>query len=135
MTWTNRILIGVVGLATLVFLGFSLFKTQIATQAFDRAIDQNAGVDRSVALPDGLHIYMCGTGSPMPDPARAGPCLGVLAGQKAFVFDVGAGSPRNLGSMGFPTARLDGCCQSNANQSPNFAGQQFLGSDQLSPLE
>lgn len=108
MIWVKRILIVLIGMAVLAFLGFNLFKTQIASRAFERAIDQNAGVDRSAALPDGLHVYMCGTGSPMPDPARAGPCLGVLAGHKAFVFDVGAGSPRNLGSMGFPTARLDG---------------------------
>jgi len=106
MIWARRILIGLAGLAVLAFLGFNLFKTQIATRAFDRAIDQNAGVDRSAALPDGLHVYMCGTGSPMPDPARAGPCIGVLAGDKVFVFDVGAGGPRNLGAMGFPTARL-----------------------------
>ncbi|MEO9971332.1 MAG: MBL fold metallo-hydrolase [Hyphomonadaceae bacterium] len=106
MIWVKRILIGLIVVAALAFLAFNLFKTQIATRAFDRAIDQNAGVDRSAALPDGLHVYMCGTGSPMPDPARAGPCIGVLAGDKVFVFDVGAGSPRNLGAMGFPTARL-----------------------------
>lgn len=107
MVWVKRILIILVSLAALAFLGYNLFKTQIATRAFDRAVDQNAGVDRSAALPDGLHVYMCGTGSPMPDPARAGPCIGVLAGEKVFVFDVGAGGPRNLGAMGFPTARLD----------------------------
>jgi len=106
MSWIKRILIGLVILAALAFVGFNLFKTQIATRAFDRAVEQNAGVDRSAALPDGLHVYMCGTGSPMPDPARAGPCIGVIAGKTVFVFDAGAGSPRNLGSMGFPTARL-----------------------------
>ena len=66
-----------------------------------------AGVNRSADLPDGLHVYMCGSGSPLADPNRAGPCIGVLAGQKAFVFDVGAGSVRNLGLMGFPIAQLD----------------------------
>jgi len=107
MIWVKRILIGLAGLAVVAVIAFTLFKTQIAERAFDRAIDQNAGVDRSAALPDGLHVYMCGTGSPMPDPTRAGPCLGVIAGDKAFVFDVGAGGPRNLGSMGFPTGRLE----------------------------
>jgi ribonuclease Z len=43
----------------------------------------------------------------MPDATRAGPCLGVLAGDKAFIFDVGSGGVRNLGSMGFPMARLE----------------------------
>ena len=107
MIWIKRILIGLAGLAVIAFIGFNLFKIQIAERAFNRAIDQNAGVDRSAALPDGLHVYMCGTGSPMPDPGRARPCLGVLAGNRVFVFDVGAGGPRNLGAMGFPTARLE----------------------------
>lgn len=106
MTWLRRLLIVLAGLAIVAIIGFNLFKAQIAERAFERAIDRNAGVDRSAALPDGLHVYMCGTGSPMPDASRAGPCLGVLAGDKAFVFDVGSGGPRNLGSMGFPIARL-----------------------------
>ena len=107
MVWVKRGLIGVLALAVLGFVGFNVFKTQIAERAFHRAIDQNAGVDRSAVLPDGLHVYLCGTGSPMPDATRAGPCLGVLAGERALVFDVGSGGARNLGSMGFPMARID----------------------------
>lgn len=74
---------------------------------FERAVDNRAGVDRTVRLPDGLHTFVCGSGSPMPDPERAGPCLAVLAGQRGFVFDAGSGSVRKLGSMGFPMDRLD----------------------------
>ncbi len=107
MIWLKRGLIGLLGLAVIAFIGFNLFKTQIAERAFQRAIDQNAGVDRSASLPDGLHVYLCGTGSPMPDATRAGPCLGVLAGDRAYVFDVGSGGTRNLGAMGFPLAKLD----------------------------
>lgn len=107
MIWLKRILIGAAGLALVAIVGFNVFKTQIAERAFQRAVDQNAGIDQSAALPDGLHVYLCGTGSPMPDTSRAGPCLGVLAGDRAFVFDVGSGGARNLGSMGFPIARLE----------------------------
>ena len=107
MIWMRRGLIGLVTLVLLAFIGFNLFKKQIATRAFERAIDRNAGVDPSAALPDGLHVYLCGTGSPMPDATRAGPCLGVLAGERAYVFDVGSGGTRNLGSMGFPTGRIE----------------------------
>lgn len=106
MIWFKRILISIIALAGIAFIGFHLFKTQIAMRAFEGVIDKNAGVDRSASLSDGLHVYLCGTGSPMPDPSRAGPCLGVLAGDDAFIFDVGAGGPRNLGTMGFPIARL-----------------------------
>lgn len=107
MIWLRRGLIGLMLLLVLGLIVFNIFRDQFVEQAFHRALDRNAGVDRSLALPDGLHVYMCGTGSPMPDATRAGPCLGVLAGDRAFVFDIGSGGSRNLGSMGFPLARID----------------------------
>lgn len=107
MSWLWRGLIGLIVLAALAFLGFNLFKKQLAARAFDRVVEERIGVDQSEALPDGLHVYLCGTGSPMPDATRAGPCLGVLAGERAYIFDVGSGGVRNLGSMGFPIAKLE----------------------------
>ncbi|MEM7768357.1 MAG: MBL fold metallo-hydrolase [Pseudomonadota bacterium] len=108
MRWLIRLGIGLVGLGVVGALAFNLFKPQIASRLYDRAVEQRVGVDRTADLPDGLHVYLCGTGSPMPDANRAGPCLGVLAGEKGYVFDVGSGGVRNLGSMGFPIARLEG---------------------------
>lgn len=108
MIWIRRLVIGLAVLTILTFAGFNVFKKQISTWAFNRAADRNAGVDRSASLEDGLHVYICGSGSPMADATRAGPCLGVLAGDRAFVFDAGSGSVRNLGTMGFPIGRLEG---------------------------
>lgn len=107
MAWWKRIAIGLVGIAVLGFLGFNVFKKQIATMIFERVLDQRAGIDPSAALPDGLHVYLCGTGAPLPDVTRAGPCLGILAGDRAYVFDIGSGGARNLGAMGFPTGRIE----------------------------
>ena len=107
MIWLKRGAIVVAALVVLAVLVFNLFKAQIAERAFESAVDRNAGVDRSAELPDGLHVYVCGAGSPMPDTSRAGPCLGVLAGQRAYIFDVGSGGTRNLGSMNFPFDRLE----------------------------
>lgn len=84
-----------------------VFAVQIGEAVFRRAIAENVGQDPSASLPDGLHLYLCGSGSPLPDPARAGPCLGVLAGDRAFLFDVGGGSIRRLTRMGFPTGRTE----------------------------
>ncbi|MFM5884462.1 MAG: MBL fold metallo-hydrolase [Novosphingobium sp.] len=81
-------------------------RTWIAQRLFDRALETTVGVDQSAKLPDGLHAYVCGSGSPMPDATRAGPCIAVLAGQQAFVFDAGSGSIRKLGRMGFPMPKL-----------------------------
>jgi len=80
---------------------------KLVERGFNRLVSNNVGVDRSANLPDGLHVYICGAGSPLPDPKRSGPCIGVLAGQHAFVFDAGTGGTRNLGPMGFPMGRLD----------------------------
>jgi ribonuclease Z len=100
--------IGIVAavLALLVGLTLLLGRGWIAQRAFNSALDRNVGVDQSAKLGDGLHVYVCGSGSPMPDADRAGPCLAVLAGGEAFIFDSGSGSIRKLGRMGFPMGKL-----------------------------
>lgn len=86
---------------------FVLFgRDWLAERAFQRALDTSVGVDQSAKLPDGLHAYVCGSGSPMPDATRAGPCIAVLAGNQAFVFDAGSGAIRKLLRMGFPVDKL-----------------------------
>lgn len=107
MTWFRRLLVAIVLLAVFGFAGFNLFKQHFAQAAFNRAIDNAVGIDRTAEFADGLHVYVCGSGSPMSDPTRAGPCLGVLAGNRAYVFDAGSGGARNLGTMGFPWDRLE----------------------------
>ncbi|MEL6782188.1 MAG: hypothetical protein AAFY84_16525 [Pseudomonadota bacterium] len=72
MSWLSRGLIGVLVLAVLAFVGFNIFKEHIAMRAFERAVDERVGVDQSEGLPNGLHVYLCGTGSPMPDATRGG---------------------------------------------------------------
>lgn len=108
MRWLIRLLLAALVLAGLGLIGFQAFKPQIAKRIFTSAIERNVGIDRSAALPDGLHVYLCGTGSPMPDPTRAGPCIGILAGQRAYIVDIGSGSARKLAQMGFPLSRLEG---------------------------
>ncbi len=58
-------------------------------------------------LPDGLHVGLCGAGSPMPDEERLGPCTLVVAGKRLFVFDAGNGAARNIGRMGFVHGRIE----------------------------
>lgn len=93
-----------------LFLGLTLTIGQrwIGDRLFNRAVERNAGVDVTAQPPDGLHAYVCGSGSPMPDADRAGPCIAVLAGKQGFIFDAGSGSIRKLGRMGFPMNRLQG---------------------------
>lgn len=58
-----------------------------------------ATADPLAALPDGLHVGLCGAGSPFPDELRSGPCTVVVAGRRMFVFDSGGGAARNLSRM------------------------------------
>ena len=108
MTTKRKIGLAIAALLLMAGLVIFLFQDRLAQRAFDQAIAENVGVDRSAALPDGINVYVCGSGSPMPDADRAGPCLAVLAGRHGFVFDAGSGSIRKLGRMGFPMDRLEG---------------------------
>ncbi len=116
-----------------------LFQPQISEWAFRRAVAENIGRDRSADLPDGLHVFVCGAGSPLPDPHRAGPCLGILAGERAYIVDTGSGGIRNLARMGFPLDRIEGIYLTHLH-SDHIDGlgetlmQAWVGGGRTSPL-
>ena len=83
------------------------FQRQIGVMIFTRIVNQ--GLDRRLieSLPDGLHAGLCGSGSPLPDITRSGPCVVVIAGRSVFIVDTGDGTARKLALMGVPPARID----------------------------
>jgi ribonuclease Z len=83
-------------------------RVPIGSFLFDRAVKARVGQDALAPLPDGLHIGLCGTGSPLPDPDRAGPCTFIRAGKRLFLVDVGGGAVRQLGEMGVQIGQIDG---------------------------
>lgn len=99
--------IGAVALIAAAAAGYFVFQRQIGEAMFRQAVAENVGRDRGAELPDGLHVFVCGSGSPLPDTTRAGPCVGVLAGSHAMVFDTGSGGARRLARMSFPVGRLE----------------------------
>ncbi len=94
-------------LLVIITTGRQVLMPKIIEKSFAKSVSKNIGVDRSAKLEDGLHVYICGAGSPLPDPKRSGPCIGVLAGNQSFVFDAGTNGSRNLGPMGFPLGRTE----------------------------
>jgi ribonuclease Z len=100
--------IGLSVVAVLIVLGAGiwLMRGAIAEHVMARVFDRAMGGDPIAELPDGLHVGLCGSGSAMPDPTRAGPCTVVVAGQRLFVIDSGSGSTKNLSLMGLPPARV-----------------------------
>src|SRR5262249_9816847 len=73
----------------------------------DRQVEQTLTRTRTDLLksPD-LHLVLCGTGTPLPDPGRAGACTAVIAGGEFILVDVGPGSWETVDPANLPTAGL-----------------------------
>ena len=104
----KKIAIGIGALIIVALVAVVGFQKPIGGWLFQRAVEQNAGRDIIVGLDDGLHVGLCGTGSPMPNPERAGPCNVIIAGDQIFLVDIGEGGNRVLNLMGINPAQLDG---------------------------
>ena len=84
-----------------------VFRAPLSMAVAQRVANSRLAADALNELPDGLHVGLCGAGSPMPDDRRLGACTVVVAGKRLFVFDTGNGSARNLGKMGFVHGRIE----------------------------
>ena len=96
----------------LTVLGLLVASLYLARAPLSVAIAKRVAAQRLASDPlrdltDGLHVAICGAGSPMPDDKRGGPCTLVIAGQQMFVFDAGNTSARNINKMGFNAGKID----------------------------
>jgi len=82
---------------------------RLQQRMIQRGADTAAQGDRQDWLSDGaLHVVLCGTGSPLPDLERAGPCVAVIAGERLLLVDVGLGSWENVQLWRLPREKLAG---------------------------
>jgi len=102
MQTLKRVAMGLLALVILLAILALAFRRDVSTVLLQRVAHANIGRNIVSELPDGLHLALCGTGSPFPDPTRAGPCSVVIAGDRVFIVDAGEGAARNLGYMGIP---------------------------------
>lgn len=51
---------------------------------------------------DSAVLITLGTGTPVPNPQRAGPATAVVVGRRVFLFDAGAGVMRRIAAAGLP---------------------------------
>ena len=87
-------LLGLVAfIVLLAAIGYA-FRGKIVMRLMERTVASNLATDLLRELPDGLHVALCGAGSPLPDPDRSDPCAAVIAGSRLYVVDAGAGSSR-----------------------------------------
>lgn len=108
MRFGSKLALGALAFVVTVAAGLAVFRVPFATALLARVAEARAGRDASAGLPDGLHVVICGSGSPLPDPSRAEACTLVIAGKQMFVVDSGDGSPRRLGQLGIPMGRISG---------------------------
>lgn len=103
MSRGRLVLLGIV----LVAAALWALRGPIALRVMERALARNLSADPLAALPDGLHVLLCGAGGPLPDPVRSGPCTALIAGRTLVVVDAGTGGARNLQRLGFAPGLVD----------------------------
>jgi len=103
----RKFFLSVIALLALVATAAYLLRAPLSVALATRVAASRLAVDALPELPDGLHVGLCGAGSPMPDEQRGGPCTLVLAGKRMFVFDAGNASVRNIGKMGFSHGAIE----------------------------
>ncbi len=96
----KRLALGLLFLLVLLVAAAWILRPQIGERLFAQAVEHAVSRDVIGDLPDGMHVALCGSGSPLPDPTRAGPCSAVIIDGKMFIVDIGGGAVRNLGLMG-----------------------------------
>ena len=99
-----------VATAVVVLAGLSvavLFQRPIGMFLDKQVVDRALQNQLLATLPDGLHAGLCGSGSPLADPTRAGPCVFVIAGKHLYIVDAGEGSPRKMALMGLSPGLID----------------------------
>lgn len=107
-----------VGLTLAAGAAIAVFRVDLGTILYARGVTARAGRDAVATLPDGLHVALCGTGSPLPDPSRAGPCALIVAGHHVILVDAGEGSARSLARMTVPAGRIEAVFLTHFHSDP-----------------
>ena len=133
--------IGVV-LLVLALLALAVFtlRAPLSLWIAERGLSRvAANADPLASLADGLHVGLCGAGSPFPDPARSGPCTVVIAGRNMFVVDTGGGSALQLARMQLNPGQLTAVLLTHYH-SDHIGGlgdlllQRWIGANASQPL-
>lgn len=135
----KKITIGLV--VVVVVLGgiYQFAGDRIAMRMMARIVETNLSGAPLDALEDGLHVVLCGAGSPLPDPVRSGPCVAVVAGKNVYIVDVGSGSPRVLAQAGILPGRVNALLLTHFHSDHidslgELAMQRWAGGHNATPL-
>jgi ribonuclease Z len=91
----------------MMLIAAAAFGDRMLLRVMQRQVVSTLSGEAFAQYAEGLNIVLCGSGSPMPDPKRAGPCVAVVAGGRIVVIDVGSGAVRNFPQLGLPPGRVE----------------------------
>ncbi|MEX0839758.1 MAG: MBL fold metallo-hydrolase [Parvibaculum sp.] len=137
------VVIGLAGLVALVAVGFGIVWVSPSLQdgmMKRTALGRIGSGDNSALLTDNsLHVLLCGTGSPMPDPTRANACTAVIAGGHIVVIDTGPGSWSRIVASKLPAGKINTVLLTHLHSDHigalgEFAVQSWIGG-RVVPLE
>ena len=99
---------GAIALALYLLAMGALRSERVQDVLLARAVKAIAGSQPASAGADSLRVFVCGSASPLGMTDQAQACIAVLTDEHFYLFDVGAGSNRNLARGNLPMFRLVG---------------------------
>ncbi|MEY4357206.1 MAG: hypothetical protein RL469_532 [Pseudomonadota bacterium] len=134
--WTIGVLAAIGALSAFAWWQRGAIALRLVAIGVDRLTAQE---DPVAVLPDGLHVFVCGAGSPLTDARHGGPCTVMIAGKKMFLFDAGSGSAARLLRMGVNPARIDAVFLTHFHSDHidgvgELAMQRWIGAAAMRPL-
>jgi ribonuclease Z len=102
--------VGAVALLVIVIIGAAALQSvALDSWVYRQMVHQALSApDTKLAEADQLAVLLVGTGTPLPDVARAGPSTLIAAGEHLYLVDAGTDSARNLQLWRVPLNRIDG---------------------------
>ena len=81
-------------------------RSRLALTVIKRQLPALVAADPVAGLPEGLHVAIVGSGSPLPDQKRGNPCAAIIAGGRVFVIDAGERSAETMARMQLAPSRI-----------------------------
>ena len=82
-------------------------RSRIALRIIRNQLPKIMTADPVADLPDGLHVAVVGSGSPLPDVKRRNSCAAIIVNGKVFVVDAGEGSSETMARMQIAPGRIE----------------------------
>ena len=128
-------------LVLVIFLAvFGLIFSESLTKLIIKQAIREKMVRLDSGLADGLHAVLCGTGTPLPDMERVGPCIAVIAGGHLYIVDAGEGSSRNILLTGLPAGKIEAVLLTHFHSDHiaslgNILMQRWVNGSNTKPVE